>query len=242
MPEINTTLGLYKGGDKYAGQDTICETLKEINDENEKLFNGGTQQGKGFTKTYCDKKEESHTFAALFLKDEGLIHVTYSDLAGRPIWFKDGKTPGQSAADRTKKNPETGKYDNTKLCDESTFQYNGDPNMLGGHTEARLLTDLAGLGENPTSKLLGKKMVFNILWKNKNGEPPNAPCIDCFNMMCKAVDECGAEIEVCGSDGKPYPINKNESEKERDVDEDYKDYLKKLTGNTNPERTMNRNK
>lgn len=83
MPEINTTLGLYKGGDKYAGQDTTCETLKEINDENEKLFNGGTQQGKRLTEKYCDKKRDSHTFAALFLKDEGLIYVTYSDLAGR---------------------------------------------------------------------------------------------------------------------------------------------------------------
>lgn len=102
------------------------------------------------------------------------------------------------------------------MCDESTFQYAGDPQRLGGHSEARFLTELAGLGDNEifkNSKLLGRKIIFNILWKNKNGDPPNAPCIDCFKMMCAAVDECGAEIEVCGPAGKPFPINKNESKK-----------------------------
>lgn len=227
MPEINTTLGVYKGSNSvYQDQDISCGTLKEINDDNEKLFNGGEKQGKEFTESYCNRKEESHTFATMFLKDEGEIYQSYSDLSGRPMWFKEGMVQGQSAADRTKKNPETGEYDNTKLCDGSKFKYNGDPNMLGGHTEARFLTELAGLGSNSSSVLSGKKIVFNILWKNKNGEPPNAPCIDCFKMMCAALD-CGAEIEVCGQNGEPYSVKDDCSNP--DKDKGYAKYLEKIT-------------
>lgn len=39
--------------------------------------------------------------------------------------------------------------------------------MLGGHTEARFLTELAGLGNSPSSGLSGKKLSLIFYGKTK---------------------------------------------------------------------------
>ncbi|MBK5072179.1 hypothetical protein I2492_04005 [Budviciaceae bacterium CWB-B4] len=108
------------------------------------------------------------------------------------------------------------------LC-QSSYGYDADNDYHktcnGGHTEARILANLA-----LSNQLAGAKIVFNINWNDES----KLPCQHCFDMICKTAsdEECDAKIFICTEDNEPVDMNKECKKSNSDYDKFKRNYTR----------------
>lgn len=90
-----------------------------------------------------------------------------------------------------------------KLC-KKIYDFPPPKGQNGGHAEARLLAHYAKKG-----LLSGATIVINVDWANPNRGSFKNPCQSCFDMLCLAAKDCGAQIYMCDKNNNPEHIGKH---------------------------------
>jgi len=88
----------------------------------------------------------------------------------------------------------------TNLCDASKHQHAPPTMQKSGHAEARIFDD-------PKGPAVGAKVLLNIDWIPKTGEPSKMPCEDCHKLLCAASKDCQIKIFLCNDKNEPQDLN-----------------------------------